>query len=283
MTDSWSPNTARELEALLTERDRRILADLEQFRALTTRHIQRLRFPAGPHGLHATVPTATRLANRVLLRLEAHGFIARIERRVGGPVRGSAAITWHLAATGERLLRARRGDAGRRRYVTPSRSFLAHTLETADVAVALREEELRGALDVLELDTEPSCWHPFQGPLGLATLKPDLFVVIANAEVEAHVFIEVDRSTEHLPAVIKKCRTYEQYRQSGIEQARSGIFPAVLWITPDEARSRKLRAAIRAEHNLPSDLFTICEATSALDALTGFLHPSTHNRKEVSS
>ncbi|MBN9201785.1 MAG: replication-relaxation family protein [Microbacterium chocolatum] len=282
MTESWTPNRVRQLEALLTERDRRILEDLEQFRALTTRHIQRLRFPAGPQGLHATVPTATRLANRVLLRLEAHGFIARIERRVGGPVRGSAAITWHLAATGERLLRALRGDPRRRRYVTPSRSFLAHTLGTADVAVALREHERRGALDVLELDTEPSCWRPFQGPLGLVTLKPDLFVVTANAEIEAHVFVEVDRGTEHLPAVIKKCRTYQQYRQTGIEQARSGIFPAVLWITPGEARSQKLRAAIRAERDLPSDLFTICEATSALDALTGFLHPSPINRKEVS-
>ncbi|WP_375384000.1 replication-relaxation family protein [uncultured Microbacterium sp.] len=283
MTDSWNPSMVRKLEALLTERDRHILEDLERFRALTTRHIQRLHFPAGPHGLHATVPTATRLANRVLLRLEAHSFIARIERRVGGPIRGSAAITWHLAAAGERLLRALRGEPGRRRYVTPSRSFLAHTLETAEVAVALHEQELRGALDILELDAEPSCWRPFQGPLGLLTLKPDLFVVIANDKVEAHVFVEVDRGTEHLPTVIKKCRTYQQYRQTGIEQARSGIFPAVLWTTPNEARSGKLRSAIRAERDLPSELFTICEAASTLDALTGFLHPSPANRKEVSS
>lgn len=282
MTDSWSPSRVQQLEALLTDRDRSILGDLERFRALTTRQVQRLHFSSGPHGLHATVPTATRLANRVLLRLEAHGFIARIDRRVGGPVRGSAAITWHLAATGERLLRALRGEPGRRRYVTPSRSFLAHTLETAEIAVVLREEELRGTLDVLELDTEPSCWRPFQGLLGLATLKPDLFVVIANPEVEAHVFVEVDRGTEHLPAVIKKCRTYQQYRQTGIEQARSGIFPAVLWIVPDQARSRTLRTAIRAERDLPDDLFTICEAGRALDALTGFLHPSPANRKEVS-
>lgn len=282
MNDSWTPTRVRELETLLTDRDRHILANLEQFRALTTRHIQRLHFAAGPHGLHATVPTATRLANRVLLRLEAHGFIARIERRVGGSVRGSAAITWHLAATGERLLRAWRGDAGRRRYVTPSRAFLAHTLEIAELAVSLREHEQRGALDVLELDGEPSCWRSYQGAMALATLKPDLFIVIADSNIEAHIFLEVDRGTEHLPAFIKKCRTYQQYRQTGIEQARSAVFPAVLWITPDEARSRKLRAAIRADRDLPTDLFTICETNRALDALTGFLHPSLPNRKEVS-
>jgi len=273
MTDPWTPTKVRYLESLLTERDGRMLEDLERFRALSTRLIQRLHFPAGPDGLHATVPTATRLANRVLLRLEAHGFIARIDRRVGGPLRGSAATTWHLAATGERLLRARRGEPGRRRYVAPSRDFLSHTLAVAEFAVAVKEAELRGEIDVLELDTEPSCWRPFHGPIGVVTLKPDLFVVIANPEVEAHVFVEIDRGTEHLPAVVKKCRIYRQYRQAGLEQEASGVFPAVLWITPDAERARKLQAAIRREPDLPADLFTICEDPAALDAIMSYLAP----------
>ncbi|WP_165314412.1 replication-relaxation family protein [Agromyces protaetiae] len=283
VTDTWTPTRVRELESLLTERDGHILEDLERFRALSTRLIQRLHFPAGLHGLHATVPTATRLANRVLLRLEAHGLIARIDRRVGGALRGSAATTWHLAATGERLLRARRGESGRRRYVTPSRDFLAHTLAVAEFAGATKESELRGEIDVLELDTEPSCWRPFHGPVGVVTLKPDLFTVVANADVEAHVFVEIDRGTEHLPAVIKKCRTYQQYRQTGLAQASSGVFPAVLWVTPDAERARKLRTAIRREPDLPADLFTICEEAEALTALTVFLAPSPTSRKEVSS
>jgi len=274
MTGIWTPTKVRHLESLLTERDGRILDNLERFRALSTRLIQRLHFPAGPDGLHETVPTATRLANRVLLRLEANGFIARIDRRVGGPLRGSAATTWHLAAVGERLLRARRGEPGRRRYVTPSRDFLAHTLATAEFAVRAKEAELRSELDVLEVDTEPSCWRPFQGPLSVVTLKPDLFTVVANTEVEAHVFVEIDRGTEHLPAVIKKCRTYQQYRQTGIEQQASGVFPAVLWITPDAERARKIRLTIRNEPDLPPDLFTICEEAAALNALTSFLAPS---------
>ncbi len=282
MTDSWTPTQIQHLETLLTDRDSRILDDLEHFRALTTRLIQRLHFPAGDGGTHASVPTATRLANRILLRLESNGFVARIDRRIGGSLRGSAGQTWHLAAAGERLLRARRDEPGRRRFVTPSYAFLAHTLAVAEVAVRLREGDQQHSFDLLELTSEPACWRPFQGPLGLVTLKSDLFAVIANSEVEAHILIEVDRATEHLPAVIKKCRTYQQYRQTGLEQAESGIFPAVLWIAPDVQRSNRLRAALRAERDLPSGLFTICEADHAIDVIASFLTPTTPHRKEVS-
>ena len=281
-TDQWSPRWIEQLESLLTERDSAILHSLEHFRALSTRLVQRLHFPAGVGGLHATAITATRLANRVLLRLEAHGFIARITRRVGGSLRGSAATTWHLAATGERLLRARRGDSARRRYVTPSRAFLAHTLAVADFAATTREQEMANQFDVLELDAEPACWRPFQGLAGVVTLKPDHFMVIANEDVEAHAFVEIDCSTEHLPAVIKKCRTYQQYRQTGSEQAKSAVFPAVLWVAPDATRAGKLRAAIRRERDLPPDLFTICEASEVPQVLARFLEPSTTTRKEVS-
>lgn len=272
MTDRWTPYKIEQLEAQLTLRDSDILLSLEQFRALTTRLVQRLHFPTGPHGVHRTQKTATRLCNRVLLRLEAEGFIARIDyRAVGGTMRGSAGTTWHLAATGERLLRARRGDPSRRRYVAPSRPFLAHTLAVADLAALLREHEAANDFDLLELVAEPACWRPFQAAMGQTVLKPDLAIVIANAEVEAHVFVEVDRGTEHLPAVIKKCRTYQLYRQTGIEQHRSGVFPAVLWATPDPERARKLRTAIRREKTLDTDLFTITETISVIKALSGFL------------
>lgn len=275
MSERWTPNKIEQLEAKLTTRDSQILSSLEQFRALTTRLIQRLHFPAGPHGLHHTQRTATRLCNRVLLRLEADGFIARIEgRAVGGATRGSAGTTWHLAATGERLLRARRGDPTRRRYVAPSRPFLAHTLSIAAFAAQLSECEASGALEVLELATEPSCWRSFQTMSGQTVLKPDLAVVVANTEVEAHVFVEIDRGTEHLPAVIKKCRTYQLYRQTGIEQHRSGVFPAVLWVVPDADRVRKLHAAIRREKELPAILFTISEVSLAMQAISDFLSSS---------
>jgi hypothetical protein len=275
VTDRWTPYRITQLEAQLTMRDSQILLSLERFRALTTRLIQRLHFPAGANGLHQTQRTATRLCNRVLLRLEAEGFIGRIDHRpIGGTVRGSAGTIWHLAATGERLLRARRGDPSRRRYVAPSRPFLAHTLAVATFAADLSEADAAGRFDLLELVTEPTCWRPFQTMAGQATLKPDLAVVIANTEVEAHAFVEIDCGTEHLPAVVKKCRTYQLYRQTGIEQHRTGVFPAVLWVVPTPERVRKLHAAIRREKDLDRSLFTITEADHAVTALSGFLESS---------
>jgi hypothetical protein len=268
MTDSWTPYRFRQLEALLTDRDVRILEELERYRALDTRLIQRLLFPAGQNGPHATAATATRLAVRVLLRLESHGFIGRLERRVGGALRGSASSTWHLAATGERFLRARRGEPGRRRLFTPSRAFLAHTLEVAALAVSLHEKASSGALDVLELEPEPACWRTFNGPGGLVMLKPDLYAVLADETLEAHSFVEIDRDTEHLPAIVKKCRLYQQYRQTGAEQQTVGLFPTVLWVVPTANRAAQLRAAIHSDRSIDRDLFTVCQADEAVDALS---------------
>ena len=107
-------------------------------------------------------------------------------------------------------------------------------------------------------------------------------MVIAISEVEAHAFIEIDRDTVHLPTVLNKCSTYLRYRQTGTEQASSGVFPAVLWIAPDQSRADKLRAAIRRDPELPDDLFTICETVDAIRALARLIEPSPVTRKEVS-
>jgi hypothetical protein len=49
-------------------------------------------------------------------------------------------------------------------------------------------------------------------------------------------WIEVDRGTESGTAVARKCDFYRRYWQAGIEQARTGVFPKVLWLVPDEPR-----------------------------------------------
>ncbi|MFM9877872.1 MAG: replication-relaxation family protein, partial [Rhodoglobus sp.] len=120
---------------LLTDRDLALLQDVEQFRLLSTRQIQRLHFGIG----HATISAATRGTVRVLGRLEDRGFVVRLERRIGGIKHGSSGNVWQLSATGERLLRALRGDGARRRFVEPGAPFTDHTLEVADLAVRLRE------------------------------------------------------------------------------------------------------------------------------------------------
>jgi Replication-relaxation len=259
------------LELHLTDRDVRILEDLEQFRLLTTRQIQRLHLPANPFGDHATVSAATRGTTRILTRLEGIGAVARLERRIGGLKHGSALTVWHLGSAGERHLRARRGDSVRRRYSEPSRAFMAHTLAIGDIAVALRERAFAGRFELLELAAEPACWRPFTAPGGIPiTLKPDLTVVTADARTETHSFVEIDCGTEHLPVLIRKCRLYQQYFATGIEQQARGLFPAVVWLVPTTKRADAIRAAITADGALDTSLFWVALAEQATDQLAPY-------------
>lgn len=251
--DARTIRSTSELLEMLTDRDLLILKDLEQLRLLSTRQIQRLRFAD-----HLSISSATRTAVRVLNRLEGHGLITRLPRRVGGATRGSAANVWQLASTGERLLRRLSGDQSRRRYVEPSPQFTAHTLAVADVAVEIFEGAYRDEFELLELEAEPDCWREFANAAGAREwLKSDMLVVTASTEVESHAFIEVDRGTEHLPAVLRKCETYQRYRRSGAEQATRDLFPAVVWIVPDDIRAQKLRAAMRDHPDLDERLFHV--------------------------
>ncbi len=263
--------TSSGLDGHLTDRDVRILEDLERFRLLTTRHLQRLHFPAAPLGTHLTISSATRGTTRVLGRLEQRGAITRLDRRIGGIKHGSALTIWQLGPAGDRYLRARRGDPIRRRYDEPGLVFVEHQLAVADLAVSVIEQAGAGRFDLLELELEPACWRSFAGTANTGvTLKPDLLIVTADSATETHSFVEVDRGTEHLPAVLRKCRTYQRYADTGTEQATRGLFPAVIWIVPDAVRAGKIRAAITADRALQTGLFWIVIPEQALHHLAPY-------------
>ena len=111
-------------------------------------------------------------------------------------------------------------------------------------------------------------WRDYVGVGGARlTLKPDLYAETAHPPGSEYVeaaFIEMDRGTEHLPTLRKKCREYENYRRQGIEQERSdGVFPLVVWsMTADteakaERRRIALRGAIAADKTLKTDIFRV--------------------------
>jgi hypothetical protein len=103
----------------------------------------------------------------------------------------------------------------------------------------------RGQVEVLELDTEPASWQQSLSPLGVAQmLKPDLRLVTVCGDYEEHWFIEADMASEHLPVILRQCAAYEAFRATGRYQAVHGLFPAVLWVTPTEARAAAIRAAV---------------------------------------
>ena len=68
-------------------------------------------------------------------------------------------------------------------------------------------------------------------------MKPDLYVVTGRDDFEDCWFIEIDRGTESPAAISRKCRAYDLYWRSGLEQAEHGTYPLVLWVVPDERRA----------------------------------------------
>jgi hypothetical protein len=135
-----------------------------------------------------------------------------------------------------------------------------------DVTVAARD----GLLELVDCQVEPESWRQFAGVGGgRRLLRPDAFLTLGVGDYLLHWFIEVDRASESLPVVIRKCRLYADYYQSGTEQAsRGGVFPRVCWVVPDEARAERVRQAIARDRSLPERLFVVTTSEQAVMLLT---------------
>lgn len=251
----------------LSERDHAVLGSIAEHRFLTVRHVQSLHFAD-----HA--PTSgIRIARRTLARLRTIGLLGTLERRVGGLRAGSAGLVHYLSDAGHQLLHGRR----RHRTQHPTERFVNHRLAIADAHIGLGEAHRHQQLLVASVALEPASWRVFAAVGGgRATVKPDMYAETANAAPSDFVhawFIEVDLGTESIPTVLRKCRDYETYRRSGVEQDRSGGFPRVIWSVthsnPDRAERRRaaLREAIANDHSLPDQLFRVIAPQQLIHAL----------------
>ncbi|MGY1651764.1 replication-relaxation family protein [Geodermatophilus sp. SYSU D01119] len=265
------------LQADLSPRERGVLLSLAESRLLSTGQLQRLHFAD-----HATEGAASRICRRVLARLHSLGVVEHLDRRIGGVRAGSASYVWRVGPVGERLLR-QDADTPRGRHKQPGLRFVDHTLAVAECAVGLVEADRRGDLELLTLQHEPASWRPYLGPHGASeVLKPDLYAVTAGAEYEDSWFIELDRATESLPTLLRKCAQYARYRQTGREQAARGVFPAVLWVVPDDRRATAVAQAIRRQYGPDHDLFRVTTTACFVPTVTGQgCERTTTNGKEV--
>jgi hypothetical protein len=110
-------------------------------------------------------------------------------------------------------------------------------LAVTDVYVQLALADRAGRLHLADFATEPASWRRFHGPGGARlVLKPDAAVRLVLGQYEDRWWLEVDRGTESSTALARKCELYRRYWQAGVEQARAGVFPKVLWLVPDEPR-----------------------------------------------
>jgi hypothetical protein len=262
MSDA-TPVGRRQLQRIsdeLSERDRALLTSVGTLRYVTARQLEALHFAN-----HATPISGARSCRRVLERLTGLRVIERIERRVGGVRAGSSSWVYRTGPVGERLT-----QDGRRRRREPSPAFLNHTLAVAQVAVDLRIAERAERCEIDQLEVEPACWRTVRaGIAGTETLRPDLAVVLGVGDYEHRWFIEVDLDTEHLPAVLRKCRLYDRYYRSGDEQHAHGIFPKVAWAVPDKRRVERIETAINRQRDLTADLFVITTRDRLTDVLCG--------------
>ncbi|MBV9487422.1 MAG: replication-relaxation family protein [Frankiaceae bacterium] len=220
---------------------------------MTTSHIQTLHFTE-----HTSHDAAARICRRVLMRLGELRVIEHLDRRIGGIRAGSASFVWRVGLSGDRLLRQAAGDGVRNRRKEPSVHHLDHCLAIVDVYVLLAEMARQGVIELSSHQSEPHSWRPYLGVGGQREIvKPDLTAVTATGDFEDHWFFEIDRGTESLPTVARKCQQYERYRRSGQEQRHSGVFPLVVWVVRDEVRQAKVLTLIRATRHLDPDLFRV--------------------------
>jgi hypothetical protein len=246
------------IRSQLSERDLAVLEAVATNRFLTSHQIRRSHFAD-----HATNAAAIRSTNRALARLADYSLIAHLQRRVGGVRAGSGSHVWTLSEAGARLLRITTGAEGlpaRLRAHEPTTSFLEHTLAVAEVCLRLSEAARGGEFSVIELLREPECWRAYSSRHGGVTqLKPDLSLVTACGKYEDHWFLEIDRATEPPSRVVRACQKYEAYRQTGAEKKRIGVFPGVVWITPDAKRAAALEAHIAGTPGLSRGAYAVVQ------------------------
>ena len=193
----------------------------------------------------------------------AGGVLVRLERRVGGVRAGSASFVYALTSLGQRVLDV---DGARRRLSEPSAFFVDHTLAVAEFVVRLVVAARAGAFVLSEWQAEPGCWRDVTTLGGGLVLRPDLFIVLLAGEYELRWFVEIDRGTEHVPTLVRKCRLYHTYYKNGVEQREhERLPPRSLGRTVDQRRVNRLQRAIDSDRRLTAEIFRV---TTEADALT---------------
>lgn len=221
----------------ISERDRKVVELVGQFKQLTPRHVRALAFA----GVASQTPV-----DRALKRLVDRRYLMRLERRlVGGTRGGSAQYVHQLGRQGWKLL-GRHGD-----YWAP-RAVNLHSLALADCIVALKAAEQRGVpLELVRFTTEPECHETVGG----VRLTPDAFVDLNLRSNKLVSWLEVDRGTEHLATIQEKC---ERYWKAFISGQWDGHFPFVLFVVPDEERERAIERVVRDGPSAALELFKVC-------------------------
>jgi hypothetical protein len=167
-----------------------------------------------------------------------------LPRRIGGAGRGSTTLAFALDSVGQQLMRERLTDTDRparvRRPGQPGERTVRHTLAVSECFVALTELARTSGFEVERFLTEPACWWP--NGLG-GYIKPDAYALLSSGDVCDHWWIELDLSTESLPAVKKQLLAYLDFANRG-QLGPDQIIPRVVIGTTTPERCKAISAMI---------------------------------------
>lgn len=252
-----------EIRHRISGRDLAIIGMIADLRLMSGRHIEMMFFASDSH---LTANAASRAARRVMARLVQDRILVRLVRQIGGVRAGSRAFVYGLGPVGHRLLRL---TSARPRYREPSALFVEHTLAISELVVLVTRATNQGRGELIRWQGEPECWRSFSTASGRATLRPDLYLALGVGDFEYRFFIEVDRGTEHLPALVRKVRLYDRYYRSGREQSNDGLFPTVLFVASNAQRAETIQRGLHEVKELTIELFATTHDGDVLRALLG--------------
>ncbi len=268
---SRSLRLPEEVPFALTQRDLALMRDVWEFRLLTTSQLETLRRADGD--------PATRFVSRLTLTRRLKGlYHHRYLRRIARPcASGSQEPVYVLDREGARALslalerrqkgEAAEGEAPQVRSPLPSRlpkaQGLEHLLLINQARVAFTGAgnlpDCAERLQLIEWKTSDQARFAVQmaGTRGAGqsvTLLPDAGMVLRVTRGEKRsrhmAFLEADRGTEPLSALLSKARAYFAYWQSGgfahDYAAPSGAGFWVLFTVPSKARGATLLKALQS-------------------------------------
>ena len=250
-------NSARieELKRDMSPKELTIITSLNELRQASASQIGRLHFPSG----------SDRNRRLTLQAMTERGLLTRSDRVVGGQRHGSAGYVYAVGVAGRRVLAEHNGVRVRQGSAVGAH-FLAHTLAVTELAVRLHEAERNGFVEILEYQGEPHCWRRYPGPGGAQVVcKPDAFIRLGLGVFSDSYFLEVDRGFEAPSTLAKKATEYSRYWASGIEQSWRGVFPKVLWTTPNERRHQVLADVLGRQ---PAESWQLHMATTFDNAIS---------------
>lgn len=208
----------------LQERDSQILRLVARFRQVSSKQITTLLFHSSGS------PTSQKRCLDRLLRL---GYLARVEHRlVGGVKGGSGQYVYQL------------GRLGWAQYFgtpySPRRTVDYHALAVVDAFMTLVRMERAKLLTLVGISAEPDCWYNFGG----IDLRPDMLVEAEQGGRQRRFWLEIDQGTESQRQVTGKLeavlRAFEN--ADGREWPE---WPLTVWVAVDDARANELRWLIK--------------------------------------